>query len=37
MTRFIGATLALEPPESERPEQPPPPSMRRSVMPGGMT
>ncbi len=36
MTRFIGATLALEGPQPERPE-PPPPSARRSVMPGGMT
>lgn len=36
MTRFIGATFALEGPQPERSE-PPPPSARRSVMPGGMT
>jgi magnesium transporter len=35
MTKFIGATLALDPPEPERVE--PPPSMRRSVIPGGFT
>ncbi len=35
MTRFIGATLALEAPEPDRAE-PPPPSIRRSVLPGGM-
>ena len=35
MTSFIGATLALDAPEPERAE--PPPSIRRSVIPGGMT
>lgn len=35
MTRFIGATLALEAPEPER--EPAPPSIRRSVLPGGLT
>jgi magnesium transporter len=35
MTKFIGATLALDAPEPERVE--PPPSMRRSVIPGGFT
>jgi magnesium transporter len=35
MTRFIGATLSLEPSAEERP-LPAPPSARRSVVPGGM-
>lgn len=35
MTRFIGATLALDGPEPER--EPGPPSVRRSVLPGGLT
>ena len=33
MTRFIGATLTLEGPPPERPDLPPPPSARRSVVP----
>jgi Mg/Co/Ni transporter MgtE len=37
MTRFIGATLALEAPEAERERDPSPPSIRRSVLPGGLT
>jgi Mg/Co/Ni transporter MgtE len=36
MTRFIGAALALEAPPTERRTEPPPPSMRRSVIPGAM-
>ena len=36
MTRFIGAALALESPPSERRSEPPPPSIRRSIVPGGM-
>lgn len=36
MTRFLGAALALEDPQADRPSAPPPPSMRRSVIPGGM-
>ena len=36
MTRFIGAALSLDPPYTERRTEPPPPSMRRSVIPGGM-
>lgn len=39
MTRFIGAALSLEPPPSERERErwtEPPPSVRRSVIPGGM-
>jgi hypothetical protein len=36
MTRFIGAALALEPPATDRRTEPPPPSMRRSVIPGAM-
>jgi magnesium transporter len=39
MTRFIGAALSLEPPPSERDRErwtEPPPSVRRSVIPGGM-
>jgi magnesium transporter len=36
MTRFIGAALSLEDPPADRPSAPPPPSMRRSVIPGGM-
>jgi magnesium transporter len=42
MTRFISATLALETPPSERDRErerwsePPPPSVRRSVIPGGL-
>lgn len=35
MARFIGATLALEPIGSERRTEPPP-SVRRSVLPGGL-
>jgi magnesium transporter len=34
MARFIGAALSLEAPE--RRTEPPPPSMRRSVIPGGL-
>jgi hypothetical protein len=38
MTRFIGATLAMEAPEPERErDREPPPSIRRSVLPGGLT
>ena len=37
MTRFIGATLALEAPEAERERDVSPPSIRRSVLPGGLT
>lgn len=41
MARFVGAALALEPLPSERRNErrtePPPPSIRRSVIPGGMT
>jgi Mg/Co/Ni transporter MgtE len=40
MTRFIGAALSLEPPPSERDRErwtEPPPSVRRSVIPGGMS
>lgn len=36
MARFIGAALALDPPGSDRRSEPPPPSMRRSVVPGGL-
>ncbi len=37
MARFIGAAFALEPVGSDRrTEPPPPPSIRRSVLPGGM-
>lgn len=42
MTRFIGAALTLEPPPNERERraerytEPPPPSIRRSVLPGRM-
>jgi hypothetical protein len=36
MTRFIGAALSLDEPSNERPSVPPPPSMRRSVVPGGL-
>lgn len=36
MTRFIGAALALEPLSGDRPSEPPPPSIRRSVVPGGL-
>jgi magnesium transporter len=36
MTRFIGAALALEPPPNERGSEPPPPSIRRSIVPGAM-
>jgi magnesium transporter len=37
MARFIGAALALEAPPIERRTEPPPSSMRRSVIPGGLT
>jgi magnesium transporter len=36
MTRFIGAALALEAPPTERRTEPPPPSIRRSVIPGDL-
>jgi magnesium transporter len=36
MTRFISAALSLESPALERRTEPPPPSMRRSVIPGAM-
>lgn len=36
MARFLGAALALDPPGNDRRTEPPPPSMRRSVIPGGM-
>lgn len=35
MARFIGAALALEPAGAERRSEPPPPSIRRSVLPPG--
>jgi magnesium transporter len=37
MARFIGVALALEPVGAERRTEPPPPSVRRSVLPGGMS
>lgn len=36
MTRFIGAALSLDEPSGERASVPPPSSIRRSVLPGGM-
>jgi magnesium transporter len=36
MTRFIGAALSLDEPASERGSLPPPSSVRRSVLPGGL-
>lgn len=36
MTRFIGAALSLDDPAPERGSLPPPPSIRRSVVPGGL-
>ncbi len=36
MTRFLGVALTLEDPPADRPSAPPPPSMRRSVIPGGV-
>jgi Mg/Co/Ni transporter MgtE len=35
MARFIGVALALDPVGAERRTEPPPPSVRRSVLPGG--